>query len=195
MTTKLTDFNDIVRKRRTIKPEKYTSEPVSEGIINEILENARWAPTHGMNQPWRFKVFVGEGRKLLAKFQSEAYKEMNSPEDFNQKKFDKLQDRPMSASVVIAICMKGGLSEKIPEIEDVSAVACAVQNMYLTAATHGLGALWTTGGLTYTKEMKTFLKLGNKDKCMGFFYIGHIPHGLSEGSRNPIEEFVEWIKD
>ena len=43
-----------------------------------MLENANWAPTHRLTEPWRFVVFKGEGLKTLAKFQSELYRELST---------------------------------------------------------------------------------------------------------------------
>ena len=37
-------------------------------IIEQILENAKWAPTHGLNEPWRFVVFSGNSRQQLSDF-------------------------------------------------------------------------------------------------------------------------------
>lgn len=71
--------------------------------------------------------------------------------------YEKLQQTPLLASHIIAIGMKRTSTGKIPEIEDVEAVACAVQNIYLSVSAYGLGGYWTTGGVTYKEEAKSFL--------------------------------------
>lgn len=53
--------------------------------------------------------------------------------------------------------MKRTTNKNIPEVEDIEAVACAVQNMYLSVTAYGLGGYWTTGGVTYKEEAKSFL--------------------------------------
>ncbi|HEY5893074.1 MAG TPA: nitroreductase family protein [Chthoniobacterales bacterium] len=54
------------RTRRTIKPNQMdSSRDVPHELLLEILEDAHWAPTHGLTQPWRFHVFLGAARPRL----------------------------------------------------------------------------------------------------------------------------------
>ena len=118
-----------------------------------------------------------------------------APEAFKQAKFDKFQGRPLLSSVVIAICMERQAIEKIPEVEEVAAVACAVQNMHLSCTAYGLGGYWTTGGGTYTEGMHEFLGLNEKDRCLGFFYMGYPEGEWPKGQRRPLEYAVEWLEE
>ena len=90
--------------------------------------------------------------------------------------------------------MKRDEKERLPEIEEVEAVACAVQNMCLTATAYGLGSYWGSGGITYFEDAKSFFGLGAKDKLLGFLYLG-IPKTMPPaGKRRPIEEKVTWVE-
>lgn len=189
----LTELSDIIRNRRSIKPEQFNSDPIDEETITALLENAKWAPTHGLTQPWRFTVFAGDGLTKLSDFQCETYKKLTAKDKFNQKVYDKLKARPFLASAVIAIGMKRQQSKKIPEIEEVQAVACAVQNMFLTATAMGIAAYWTTGGLTYKDEMKTFIGLEKGDKSLGLFYLGNYDGEMPTSERKEEKDFVKWI--
>ncbi|HRJ16135.1 MAG TPA: nitroreductase family protein, partial [Saprospiraceae bacterium] len=53
-------ITDIIRRRRSVYPKMYADRPLSEDIIREVLENANWAPTHRLTEPWRFRVFRGD---------------------------------------------------------------------------------------------------------------------------------------
>ncbi|HMX05109.1 MAG TPA: nitroreductase family protein, partial [Chitinophagales bacterium] len=64
-------LNTIIRSRRSVKPEQYNTTPIAESIILEMLENARWAPTHARTEPWRFVVCTGDGLKRFAEYQAE----------------------------------------------------------------------------------------------------------------------------
>ena len=66
--------NEAIRSRRSIYSSMFSGEVVDDAIIGQMLENANWAPTHKLTEPWRFVVFKGEGLKKLATFQSELYK-------------------------------------------------------------------------------------------------------------------------
>jgi len=189
------ELNDLIKNRRSVFPKMYSADTVDDEIIEQMLENANWAPTHRFTEPWRFTVFKGEGLKRLAEFQSSLYKQVSeSKGNFEEKKYQKLSNQPMRASHVIAISMHRDPDKSVPEIEEVSAVAMAVQNMYLTATAYGIGCYWGTGGITYMKEAKEFFNLGSEDKFMGFLYVGHI-HGQLKGKgfRKPIADKVNWV--
>jgi nitroreductase len=193
MRYNLSEIKALIEDRRTIVPEMYSSRKVSTEIIRELLDAAKWAPTHRYTQPWHFKVFTGDGLQGLADFQSAAYREM-SGEDFDGEKFTKLAERPLLASAIIGICMRRDEAERDPEVEEVASVAIAVQNMMLVAAAHGIGSYWSTGGITYSQRMKDFMGLGEKDRFLGQLYLGYPRDGWPRRTRRrPQEYFTEWI--
>ncbi len=187
--------NQLLRERRSLYPTQYTEEPVDDSIVREMLENANWAPTHRLTEPWRFVVFSGDGLKKLADFQSELYKEVSTRKgNFDQSKFEKLATKPMMASHIIAIGMARDPEASIPEQEELASVAMAVQNMYLTAAANDIGCYWGSGGVTYYEEAKPFFGLGTEDKLMGFLYIGNInKEKWPKGRRKPVDDKVTWV--
>lgn len=189
------EISKLIRHRRSIYPAQYSGEIIKKEIIEEILENANWAPTHKLSEPWRFTVFSGEGLKKLGDFMSELYKQVATSRGvFEEKNYETLKNKPLLASHVIAIGMKRDEKERLPEIEEIEAVACAVQNMYLTASAYGIGCYWGSGGVTYFEEAKSFFGLGPKDKLLGFMYMG-MPGGKWPNSkRKPIDDKVTWIE-
>ena len=188
-------FNELVRNRRSVFPDQLIpGKKANDEIIKEILVNATWAPNHGQQQPWQFTVFTGEGLKKLASFQSELYKQ-EAGDQFKESTYNKLLQNPLKASHIIAIGMKRTITKNIPEIEDIEAVACAVQNIYLSVAAYGLGGYWTTGGITYNEKAKSFFGLGEQDRLLGFFYIGHVAIPSTGATRLPVEQKVFWVKE
>jgi nitroreductase len=186
-------FNELVRRRRSVFPDQFEpGKKIEDEIIEQILINATWAPNHGQTEPWQFTVFTGDGLKKLATLQSELYKR-EAGDDFVEGKYIKLQQQPLRASHIIAIGMKRTTTKRIPEIEDIEAVACAVQNIYLSVTAYGLGGYWTTGGVTYNESAKYFFGLGDDDKLLGFFYIGHIAIPSPAAKRLPFAEKVSWV--
>ncbi len=193
MLFNLSEINELIRSRRTIYPEQYTDRKVHREQIEVILNNAQWAPTHGNTQPWRFKVFMEDGREKLSDFLGKTYLALTPTEQQNDAKLAKLMTRPMKSSVVIAVCMERQAEEKIMELEEIEAVACAIQNMHLTCTAYGLGGFWATPKLIYSQEMNEFLGIGPKDKCLGLFYIGYPSIEWPKAHRKPIEYTTEWI--
>ncbi|MEP6582862.1 MAG: nitroreductase [Ginsengibacter sp.] len=186
-------FNQLARTRRSVFPDQFKAgEKIDDEIIKEILINATWAPNHGQSEPWQFTVFTGEGLRKFAALQSEIYR-LESKDNFAEGKYLKLRLQPLKASHIIAIGMKRTTKKSIPEIEDIEAVACAVQNIYLSVTAYGLGGYWTTGGITYIESAKHALGLEKEDKLLGFFYIGKIAVPSPVAKRISIEEKVKWI--
>jgi nitroreductase len=168
---------------------------VSDLIIRELLENANWAPTHGLTEPWRFTVFLGNARNELAEFLADTYQSITTPETFKPNKHTGMKENVLSAPVVIAIGMKRQESRKISELDEIQAVACAVQNIHLTAASHGLGGFWSTNIAACSEPMRDFLGLSGEDRALGLFYLGYPDGPWPTGQRNPIEEKVCWRRD
>ena len=186
-------FNQLARNRRSVFPDQFDAgKKVDDSIIKEILTNATWAPDHGRAEPWRFTVFTDDGLKKLAAFQSELYKE-EAGDNFKEATYIKLQQNPLKASHIIAVGMARTTTKNIPEIEDIIAVACAIQNIYLSVNAYGLGGYLTTGGITYKHKARAFFNLDADDKLLGFFYIGHIAVSSAPAKRLPLEERVNWI--
>jgi len=190
------DLNNLIRDRRSVFPKDYTGEKADDSIILQLLENANWAPTHKLTEPWRFKVFCGKGLNQFAGFQAKDYhSSCYGTEKFLEKKYHKLLNNPLKCSHIISIGMHREKEALVPEVEEVAAVACSVQNILLSAHAHGLGAYWSTGGVTYNENAKSFFDLGEHDILLGFIYLGVINHVPDTGRRQPIEQKVIWCKD
>ena len=189
-------FNQMIASRRSTYPKDYKKEKIEDEIIWQILKNAHWAPTHKMTVPWRFKVYAGKGREELGKKQAEIYKKVALKEgSFLPAKYQNLAKAPLRASHVIMIIMKRSTAVKIREVEEIAAVGCAVQNIYLTANAYGLGGYWSTGGVTYMERAKEAFGLAEEDRLMGFFYLGKTDVVTAKRQRPPIEDHVEWMSE
>lgn len=182
----------LIRRRRSIFPKSYLPDaPVSREEIELLLENANWAPTHRLTEPWRFQVFQSEAsRNALGDYLSEYYKKTTPAEQFSEEKYLKNGENPRRAGAVIAICMQRDPEARVPEFEEIAAVAMAVQNMWLSCTELGLGCFWSSPKAAL--EAGDFLKLQPGERCLGLFYIGR--HEMPEipGKRGPIAEKTIW---
>ncbi len=191
----INQLNELIRNRRSTFPKQYAAgKPVPDTVIEQMLENANWAPTHKLTEPWRFTVFAGQGLHTFAGLQASVYKNIAGA-GFKEDNYQKLLATPLLASHIISIGMKRHADKNIPEFEEIAAVSCAVQNMYLTATAYGAGCYWTTGGVTNNEAAKPFFNLDAADKLMGFLYVGVIAVPSAPGHRGPVAEKVVWIKE
>lgn len=186
-------INHIIHTRRSTRPRCFNGQVIDDAIVWQILENANWAPTNGLTQPWRFTVFTGNGLEKLASFQANLYKQTTSDDAFSPDKYERMKTNVLKSSHVIVIGMKRQETETIPEIEEIEAIACSVQNMALTATAYGVCSFWGSGGVTYTDELKVFLGLGEKDQCLGYLYLGYSDTPATSSKRSPIQDKVHWI--
>jgi nitroreductase len=194
-TTNAEQFNSLIRSRRSVFTRQFVKgKQIPDEIILQLLENANCAPTHKLTEPWRFSVFTGNGLKKLANFQAELYKK-NAGEKFKQDKYEKLLSNPLDCSHIISIGMKRSITTPIPEIEEIEAVACAVQNIYLSTTVYGIGGYWTTGGITYEENAKPFFNLGKEDKLLGFFYLGYVEVPSPQSRRGDVAEKTIWVRE
>ncbi|MEZ4940948.1 MAG: nitroreductase [Saprospiraceae bacterium] len=185
-------ISTLIRQRRSVFPKFYKSEaPIDRAVIEQLLENANWAPTHRLTQPWRFQVFHSpESRAALGDYLSGYYHYNTAPEAYSEEKMVKAGENPRRAGAVIAIVLHRDPEARVPEFEEIAAVAMAVQNMWLTCTELGLGCYWSTPKAAL--EASEFLQLEPNEFCLGLFYLGW--HEMPEvaGKREDVAEKVLW---
>ncbi|WP_214228281.1 nitroreductase [Pedobacter sp. B4-66] len=181
----------IIKRRRSIFPVSYTEQEVPVEVIKQVLESANYAPTHKLTQPWRFIVFRNEGKAKLGQELARLYKETTPANQFLQKKYDSILEKAGQASCIITLNAALN-SDKVPEWEELAALACAVQNMALTAEALNVGAYWSSPGMI--ADLKYYLNLGEQEKCFGLFYMGYHNEEPREAQRSPIEDKIKWIE-
>lgn len=193
-TIKPGQLNELIQQRRSVFPQDYTGERLNDEVVRQILENARWAPTHKLTEPWRFVVFTGDGINAFAKFQGDVYKNVTQRDGtFKESNYQKLLTKPLLSSHIIIVIMKRDERKSVPEIEEAGAVFCSIQNMYLTASVYGAGCYLSTGGITYFDEAKSNLGLEADDRIIGFFHLGVPKKQYPAGRRKPLDEVCEWV--
>lgn len=190
----LSSVSAVIRRRRSIKPARFIDKRIDDATIAELLENANWAPTHGMTEPWRFFIFTDNARERLGQQLAAIYRAVTPAEDVKPGKADKLVESCRRSSHVIAIGMKRQESRRIPEIEEIQAVACAVQNLHLTATAYGLAGYWSSGKTICCDEFRGFLGLSIDDRVLGLFYLGYCTGTWPAGQRSDATQKQQWIR-
>ena len=160
----------------------------------KILENANFAPTHKLTEPWRFRIIAGDKRAALGEILSNWYKENTKEADFSEMKYNKMKTRAGKSSHVVAICMQRDAKERVPEWEELAATSMAVQNIWLSAWDLGVGMYWGSIKAIHSEAIQQFLALGEGETCLGFLYMGMRPEGLElKAVRTTIAEKIKWL--
>jgi len=185
------NLNDIIKNRRATPPKFLAKKEISKTVIQQLLENANWAPTHKSTEPWRFKVYSRESKKKLATdIYSYLIKKLESGERLNQQKIEKFKSGLEDVPVAIAIILERDAAERVPEWQEIAAVSMAVQNMWLSATGSGLGAFWSTP--EFLPLLNDLVDIQSQQKLLGFFYVGQIAIDYPSAGRGDIEAKTEW---
>lgn len=189
---------DVLEGIRSRRSNGFVSdEPIPRKMIEQILEAGTWAPNHFRTEPWKFFVLTGDGRKGLGKVLVEiAKKKIDDPSsESNQKKLEKILEKPFRAPVIITVAVEPSDNPKAMKIEEYGAVFASIQNMLLAAHSLGLGGFWRTGTPAYDPLMKDFFGLSENGEVLGFLYFGYPKRSLPDGKRKSFAEVTTWITD
>jgi len=207
---------ELIEARRSIMPKDYTGALIDDAVIARLLDAARWAPTHGKTEPWRFVVFAPSARQELldatlafykakdASFWKEAWGgEFPTADDFEAYLAKQGASKWMLCSHFIAICMRrqrpGEHKRTFPEHEELASVACAVHNMHTLATSLHVGAYWSSWfeHFTCSPEGVAFLGLDHAagDRWLGCFVVGAAHRDKIEcyrAARKPVDQIATW---
>ena len=184
---------DWIASRHSVYPKFFEPHSnVSNKEIHQLLQVAKWAPTHKLTQPWRFHVFnTPPAKATFLNFFEKVSRQLVDDNTRHQMQMDKMTTKVDLSCAIIGIVLQRDVEKRVPEWEEMCSVACAVQNIALHAKSMGLGGYWSTGAYTNHPLSKEFLKIKELDRHMGWFFLGRT-HGESEKkrSRKEVEEYV-----
>ena len=168
------ELKEVLLKRRSVR--KFTEEPVSDEMIEELLRAAMSGPSACNKKPWEFYVVTNES----------VLEELKAASKFSR----------YSSKLAIVVCgnLKNALPMQLAEywIQDCSA---ATENILLCATDLGLGAVWC--GIYPQKRaearMRKILGLSEKEIPLNLIFIGH-PAEEPEARDQYEEKKVHYIK-
>lgn len=189
------NIHEAIRTRRSVGKVKQDSIPQEK--IEQILEAGTWAPNHKHTEPWRFFVMRDGGRELLGNaladiaLSKEGEKTAEEADASRQSALNKA----MRAPVVIGVAVLPSDDPKIIELEEYGAVFAAIQNMLLEAHGLDLGAVWRTGEPCFHPLMNQAFGLRDKDKMLGFIYLGIPDMDVKPGKRQDAASKTIWLDE
>ena len=164
---------------RRFSCRSFTPEPVPAEALDALLEAARWAPSAGNLQPWRFLVVHAEAirRQLAAAARDQAF--------------------VAEAPVTIVVCAVadesapryGARGRTLYCLQD---TAAAVENLLLAATAHGLGSCWV--GAFDEQAVCRALALDPAWRPVAMVPLGRPAEPPTERRRRPVDEVVRVIR-
>ena len=181
---------EAINKRYSVG--KVKADALPRELIEKLLDAGNQAPNHYKVRPWRFIVLTGNARNQLGNVMAASFANRNPglPPDG----LDKTRALPLRAPVLIAVGVDKPVEAKVLEVENLSAVSAACQNILLAAHALGLGAKWRTGEWARDAKVKEFLGLAADQLIAGFIYVGY-PESESEPMVRPsVEDRTVWME-
>lgn len=141
------DVIDVIRDRRSIR--KYTDQPVSDELLEKIIEAGLWAPSNKNRQPWHFVVL--RSPEAIERYQEIVHK---TRQQFREELEERFPNRTFvveeslsfmetlggAKTVVLAFLDKEyGEDDQFASAQSTSA---AVTNMTLAAWSLGIASCW-----------------------------------------------------
>ncbi len=177
------NLHEFLRTRRSVR--RYTSQPISEAVVERLLETARWAPSAHNRQPWRFAVITDAATKsrlsdaMAAPFRHDLEAE-RLPKNEIERRLEKSRSRVLGAPVVFVLCMDVSEMDTYPDADRQSAErTMAVQStsmaglqLLLAAHAEGLGGVWNCAPLFAPDAVVTTLGLPETWEPQGLLLIG-----------------------
>jgi nitroreductase len=163
---------ELAERRRTHKA--FGPEPVPRETLLEILAAARFAPTHHMTEPWRFRVL---GPDTLAALKDAA----------GEKEAAKLDRAP--TLVVATAALTGDL---VQDEEDVCATAAAIELVLLAATERGYATYWRTPQILRTPPGRDAVGIPAGERFLGLLHFGTPAREPAPRERKPAASYVEF---
>lgn len=158
--------------------------------LQRIIDAGARAPDHGKLAPWRFVVLGNTALQQLGEVMAQGLLARDASADADQ--LQRERNKAGRAPCIIAVAAHITKPHKVPESEQLLAVAAATQNMFLTAHTLGYGAMWKTGPAAYSAHVKQLLGFSEDDHIVALLYLGTIEQpGIA---RAPLHKApVRWL--
>lgn len=157
---------EVIKGRRSIK--QFKQDPLPQGLLEELLNTAVWAPNHGLREPWRFIAFQGEGSKFLADTVFEFVKRAKPDPEFAAKRKEYISNIPLTLFVVAPEDPRQREWD-----EDYAAASALVQNFQLAAWEQGVGTIWKTDPYIYTPEFRSKVGVKPGEKIVAMIHAGY----------------------
>jgi nitroreductase len=163
---------DAIHTRRTNKV--YGPRPVPAETLDELFELARWAPSHHLTDPWRFRVLGPESLRRLKQAAGDGA--------------GKLDRAPT------LVCVSQVRSDDPQQDEeDLCAVAVAAYIVLLAAHARGIASYWRTPGVLRSPEGRAALGLGDDERAVGLLHLGWSDREWMPPERAPVEDVVTYL--
>ncbi len=171
-------FATLLRWRRDVR--QFRTDPLPEGLLDQLLGLAHLAPSVGLSQPWRF-VIVGDAARraaVRADFEARNAEALASYGDERAGRYARLKlagfdSAPCHVAVFVERAPEQGhrLGRlTMPEVVAYSAVT-AIHTLWLAARAHGVGLGWVS--ILQPSAVAAALDVPDDWRFIGYLCLGY----------------------
>ena len=135
--------------------------------LDQILQAGMRAPDHGKLRPWRFVLIQGAAKMAFADRAIAALLARDPAATVFEQ--DRMRGKLLAPPLIVVLGAQIAAGHKIPEIEQIQAVAAAAMNILNAAHALGFAGKWVTGPNAYDPAVADSLGL---ERIIGFIYLG-----------------------
>jgi nitroreductase len=185
------ELTQIIKERRTTYAYDFSEQKVSKETIEAVVTNGLWAPTHKLTQPWRFIVLEGQHQQDLGQYMADYYRKLYTEKEFSNERYETTKSYAENATLLALVFQPSKIAQ-LPEWEEIAAISCAIQNMWLSCTAMNLGCYWDTAEATM--EYGKRIQLEEGERFLGIFFMGHLKEDLELGNRRrkPLSKKLSW---
>jgi len=173
-------FYKAIYSRRDVRSH-FISKSIEDDILSKILHAAHHAPSVGFSQPWNFILIknIETKNKIKKSFEEEKKRSSQLIEDPKKSKYisfklEGILESPVNICVTYDPTKFGPFvigRSSIPEA-GLYSVCCAIQNLWLSARTEGIGLGWVS--ILSNKILKETLELPEHVIPVGYLCLGYV---------------------
>ena len=188
-------FYKAIYSRRDVRSH-FTPKPIEDNILSKILHAAHHAPSVGFSQPWNFILIKDPETKKKIKESFEIEKDRSSQlvEEPKRSKYlsfklEGILESPVNLCVTYDPSKFGPFvigRTSIPEA-GLYSVCCAIQNLWLSARTEGVGLGWVS--ILSNEILKDVLSLPEHVVPVAYLCLGYV----DDFSEKPDLEKAGWL--
>lgn len=187
------DFAEtLIASRQNTSPRRLAEPGPSVTELARILRAAAAAPDHGLLRPWRFVVVPDARRSDLAEVFALALIDRDPGATLDQ--IEAARDKAHRSPLLMLVVARLAADEaRIPSLERMVSVGCAVQNMLLMAHSLGLGSGLTSGQAMQSVRMRGLFKLAEGEEAVCFVNMGTVAKRKLGREHPVVQDFLSTL--
>ena len=188
-------FYKAIYSRRDVRSH-FTSRKIEDDILSKILHAAHHAPSVGFSQPWNFILIkdINTKKRIKESFEKEKERSSKLVEEPRKSKYlsfklEGILESPVNICVTYDPTKFGPFiigRSSIPEA-GLYSVCCAIQNLWLSARTEGIGLGWVS--ILSNDVLKETLEIPEHVVPVAYLCLGYV----NEFEEKPDLETAGWL--